>query len=603
MPERVQHDAPSRFRAGKGTIMNYARGFATGASLLLSLCLPTMAIASPVLLSIDVEESWDDAALRKVDLKVPATYFFTGQFAREHPEVIADLSKKGNSIGSHSFSHPHFNSLTTEAVRQEITASRNLLESIAGKPVTWFRAPFLEYDDRLMRALKEAGYQGDSSDKDSWAHQDTIYELPVSNFEDSSLIASDYDMLEENHFSGKQFRDTLLKMYREKQMNGKPFVVLLHPSICSKEAGALKEFIDMVGRAGGSFCTVEEYLAEFRQHRPSRRAVWIDSSTNTESPEKLAAELKELGATDVFLKATDRNGMSYFNPDRRTDRFRNMTAALKSRGMKVHAWISALADRKAVAKHPEWGMIDKGGRRSESWISPVNPQATARLSRTIRTLSSKYRIDGICMDNLAYPDAEFDYTPAIVEAYAKQRHLVHLPKLTELMNDEYTSWCEWRSTVIADLAGRLSKVARRAGNGRIECSIILPGNSAINYRTPETTGQNVGLLAKHIDMVVADIPLAGQEKKIGIIPLQALALHNQAGEKPVVYRLNETAAPQQVTDEIRSGAAGKLSKGGDGISLLHKGASVSMEKIRQVFAGSSNSHSADLVRRSEEIRR
>ena len=583
--------------------MSYARGVATGAALLLSLCRPAMAGASPVILSIDVEESWDDKALRKIDLKVPATYFFTGQFATEHPEVIADLSKKGNTIGSHSYSHPHFNSLSPDAIRQEISASRNLLESIAGKPVIWFRAPFLEYDDRLMRALKEAGYQGDSSDKDSWARQDTIYELPVSNFEDSSLIASDYDMLEENHFSGRQFRDTLLKMYREKQKNGKPFVVLLHPSVCSKEAGALKEFIDMVGRSGGRFCSAEEYLAEFRQHRPSRRAVWIDATTCAESPEKLANELKALGTTDIFLKATDREGTTYFNPESRTDRFRLMVETLRSRGMKVHAWISALADRNAVEKHPEWSMIEKNGKRSDSWISPVNKAAIGHLSGTIRTLAANYRIDGICMDNFSYPDAEFDYTPAIVEAYAKQRHLDHLPKLEELMNDEYTSWCEWRSTVIADLAGRLSKVARRAGNGRIECSVILPGNSAINYRTPETTGQNVGLLAERIDMIVADIPLTGQENVISTIPLQALALHNQAGEKPVMFRLNESTAPLQVTDQIRSGAAGKLSKGSDGISLLHAGASVSMEKVRQVFAGSSNSHSADLVRRSEEKRR
>ncbi len=571
--------------------------------MLLSLCRATTSGASPVILSLDVEESWDDQALRKVDLKVPATYFFTGEFAREHPEVVADLARRGNTVGSHSYSHPHFNSLGEEALRNEVNASKSLLESIAGKPVTWFRAPFLEYDQRLMRALREAGYQGDSSDKDSWAHQDTIYELPISNFEDSSLIASDYDMIEEGRFNGSQFKEALLKMYREKEKSGEPLVVLLHPSFCSKEAGALGEFIDEVKRSGGRFCTVEEYLAEFRQHRPSKRAVWIDASANAGSPEKLAGEIRALGATDVFLKATDRDGTLYFNPNGSSDRFGKLVAAFKSRGLKVHGWISALADRKAAARHPEWAMIDKYGRRSEGWLSPASPQAMAHLEKTVRTLSANYRIDGICMENLSYPDAEFDYTPAIAEAYAKQRHLGHVPKLEELMNDEYTSWCQWRSTVIANLAGKLARAARHPGRGRIETSIILPGDSAINFRTPETTGQNVGLLVRHIDMVVADIPLAGQQGGIGSLPLQALALHNRAGEKPVLYRLNETAGQGPVTDELRSGAAGKLSTGSDGISLLQAGASMSTEKVRQVFAGSSNARSNELAGRSAKRHR
>ncbi|NTU68617.1 MAG: polysaccharide deacetylase family protein [Chlorobiaceae bacterium] len=590
MSERLNNDGKAGNASTASTMMNYARGLATGAAMLLSLCRPAAAGASPVILSLDVEEPGDDRALRKLDLKVPATYFITGQFATEHPEAVAELSKRGNTIGSHSFSHPHFNRLTEQAARNEVVASRQLLESISGKPVTWFRAPFLEYDDRLMRTLRDAGYQGDSSDKDSWARQDTMYELPISNFEDSSLIASDYDMLDEEHFTGPQFRDALVRMYREKQKSGEPLVILLHPSVCVKEAGALHEFIDTVGKSGGSFCTVEGYLAGFRQHLPSRRAVWLDASTNGQAPEKIAKKVKELGATDVFLKATDGEGTRYFNRNSRTDRFGNMVAAFRAKGLKVHAWISALADRKAVEKHPAWGMIDKEGKRSARWISPVNPKAVEHLSGTIRTLVAGYRLDGICMDNLAYPDAGFDYTPAIIESYAKNRHLGHLPKLPELMNDEYTTWCQWRSTVVADLAGKLGKVAKRAGKGRIECSMIIPGNSAINYRTPETTGQHVGQLAQRIDMVVADIPLAGQEGRLDIIPLLALSLHNQAGGKPVMFRLNEITGPQPVSDEIRKGAAGQLSKGSDGISLLDTGDSVNTEKVKQVFAGSSSNH-------------
>ena len=563
--------------------MKYTRAIAAGAALLLSLCRPALSGASPVILSLDVEEPGDDQALRRLDLKIPATYFITGQFATDHPEAVAALSNNDNTIGSHSFNHPHFNSLSPEAVRNEVTSSKNLLESITGKKVTWFRAPYLEYDDRLMQSLRDAGYKGDSSDKDSWANQATVLELPISNFEDSSLIASDYDMLEEEHYTGRQFRDALMKMYREKDKSGAPLVVLLHPSISSREAGALHEFIDMVRRSGGEFFSIDGYLAGFREHHPVRKAVWIDPSDSGPAPEMLARDLSARRVTEVFLKATDKEGNRYYGGRTGTDRYGKLVAALKFRGLKVHAWISTLADRKALEKHPEWGMIAKDGTRSDRWMSPGNPEVTAYLSRTIRTLAATYRIDGICMDNLAYPDAEFDYTPAIVEAYAKHENIGHLPKLEELMNDDYTSWCAWRSTVIANLAGRLRNTAKHVGKGPIECSAIIPGNTAGNYRIPETSGQNVGLLCQHIDLVVADIPLGSKDANLYSLPLNAFAMHIRAGGKPVLYRLNDTASPQPVSDEVRAEAAGKLATGSDGVSLLPHDTSTGRQRLGKVF--------------------
>jgi peptidoglycan/xylan/chitin deacetylase (PgdA/CDA1 family) len=566
--------------------MNYAVAFAAGAALCLSLWRPVEVSASPVLLSLDVEEPGDDQALRRLDIRVPATYFITGQFAEEHREVVAALSKSGNTIGSHSYDHPHFKSLDPVAIDREITASKNLLESITGKPVAWFRAPYLEYDQRVLNSLRDNGFIGDSSDKDAWASQDLLFEIPISNFLDSSKIASDYDLLEESHYTGKQFEAALIKMYEEKAPSGEPLVILLHPSVSSKQSEALKSFIDTVRRAGGEFVTFDGYMAAVHQHRPIHRAVWLDMSRGVRNPAATAASLSGLGATDVFLMATDARGDRFYGDRKGHDSFGRTVALLRSKGLKVHAWISALADRKAIGKHPEWSMVAKDGTRSTEWMSPANPEVVAYLARTVKTLIKSYRLDGVCMDNLAYPNAEYDYSPLIIESYAKHEKLGRLPGLTELMNDDYTSWCSWRSSVIADLAGNIGNVVRRAGKGRVTFSSIVPGNSAINFREPEITGQNVELLGRSFDFLVADLPLSTRNGEMEKIPQKLLSLHLRAGKRPLWFRLIEPADPASMTPETITDAAAKLAKGSDGIGILTSVPTGNEAKIRQLFAGS-----------------
>jgi peptidoglycan/xylan/chitin deacetylase (PgdA/CDA1 family) len=564
--------------------MKFACAITAGLLLFISLWRPAEVSASPVLLSFDVEEPGDELALRRLDVKVPATYFITGAFAENHRELVAALSKGDNTIGSHSYNHPHFRSLAPDSIRQELALSKQLIESISGKPVEWFRAPYLEYDERVLQSLRETGYLGDSSDKDSWADQAVIFEMPISNFRDSSLIASDYDMLEEGHDSGSQFRDTLRKMYFEKARNGQPLVVLLHPSVCSKQIESLNEFISSVRKSGATFMSLDGYLSSLQQHRPLRRAAWLDAE-NPGNPASTAEALSRLGTTDVFLMATDASGKSCFsNPDGR-DRFGRTVASLKSKGVKVHAWISVLADRKALEQHPEWGMISKTGTRSTEWMSPAIPEVVRHVAATMRRLMKEYQLDGICMDNLAFPNAEFDYLPEIVKAYAQHEKLNHLPPLTELMNDDYTSWCEWRSTVIADLAGKLRKAAMPAGKHRVEFSTVVPGNSAINYREPEITGQNVALLSQSVDLIIADMP-SNQEADTEKIALKRLALQVRAGDKPVLFRLSESADHRASTHETLSMPAGKLAKGSDGVTLLPRSSQGALENFRQMFAGS-----------------
>ena len=66
------------------------------------------------------------------------------------PDIIA--------IGSHAVSHPRLSPLDEASIREEVTRSKAILETIIGKPVTQLAFPYGDHDDRVVRICTEAGY-------------------------------------------------------------------------------------------------------------------------------------------------------------------------------------------------------------------------------------------------------------------------------------------------------------------------------------------------------------------------------------------------------------------------------------------------------------
>ncbi len=531
-------------------------------ALWLNLLHSTVLLASPVLLSFDVEDAADESALRKLNTSVPATYFITGSFALTHKALVESLAKAGNTIGSHSFSHPHFKSLDAKAITEELANSKNLLESISGKPVFWFRAPYLEYDSRVMETLKALGYRGESSDKDSWANQDVIYEMPISNLMDGSMIASDYDMIEEQKYSSHQFEDSLRNMYLEKEEGQQPLVILLHPRIVAKYPEALKGFIKFVSKRNARFLSFENYRDEVQRPHASYLAAWLNLGHGVRNPDSLASMFDGTAVTDVFLMAKDEKGNRYYGDGNNGDLFGKTLLLLKSRGLKVHAWISALADTKALEKHPDWAMTAKDGKRSTEWMSPANPEVASYTAETVKTLLRAYNLDGVCLDNLAYPNAKYDYSQEIFKAFRKKNHIAHQPSLSDLMNDDYTSWCIWRSQIIADFAGKIRETVKHEGKVHVELSSIVAGDTAINYRQPEISGQNIAMLDMNNDFLISDMALSGKEGESNKAMLELFAIRFRAGLSPIMVRVRNSAEAGKAStisvtlDEIKNGSDG-----------------------------------------------
>jgi peptidoglycan/xylan/chitin deacetylase (PgdA/CDA1 family) len=90
---------------------------------------------------------------------VAATFFVTGDFARDHSSAVSALASDGFVIGNHTMSHPHPTQITAETLSAEISSDESLLRSLIGRSTRpWFRYPYGEWNDTTQRTIHGLGY-------------------------------------------------------------------------------------------------------------------------------------------------------------------------------------------------------------------------------------------------------------------------------------------------------------------------------------------------------------------------------------------------------------------------------------------------------------
>jgi len=95
------------------------------------------------------------------ELRVPSTFFTTGEIAQRFPEAVESIVRAGHELGSHGMWHRRFTTLDEPVARLEIEQSADILRAFA--PVASFRAPNLSFPDRYVPLLRDAGFRLDSS--------------------------------------------------------------------------------------------------------------------------------------------------------------------------------------------------------------------------------------------------------------------------------------------------------------------------------------------------------------------------------------------------------------------------------------------------------
>ncbi|MBX9948998.1 MAG: polysaccharide deacetylase family protein [Candidatus Obscuribacterales bacterium] len=103
---------------------------------------------------------------------VKATFFVIGEQVEMHEDLLLEVSKRGHSIGNHTYSHKFLPLLTTKKLEREILSTNKRIEEITGKSPKLFRPPFGIVDKKAHDLLKEQGMKTVywSAFSEDWRH-------------------------------------------------------------------------------------------------------------------------------------------------------------------------------------------------------------------------------------------------------------------------------------------------------------------------------------------------------------------------------------------------------------------------------------------------
>ena len=115
--------------------------------------------------------TFDDSNVSDIEIALPglmargltASFFvLTGRLGRRGSLGRADVAEmfaRGMGVGSHGVDHRDLTALAAERLADELAPSRVILEEICGAPVRGFAIPFGRYNRRVLRAVREAGFE------------------------------------------------------------------------------------------------------------------------------------------------------------------------------------------------------------------------------------------------------------------------------------------------------------------------------------------------------------------------------------------------------------------------------------------------------------
>jgi peptidoglycan-N-acetylglucosamine deacetylase len=89
------------------------------------------------------------------DRRVKATFFMCGLSAQRHPDIVRAVASEGHVIGGHTWHHLAVRAFSEDEWRTEIDRTHELLTSLTGQPVRYFRPPYMSIDRSAFPELQK----------------------------------------------------------------------------------------------------------------------------------------------------------------------------------------------------------------------------------------------------------------------------------------------------------------------------------------------------------------------------------------------------------------------------------------------------------------
>ena len=95
-----------------------------------------------------------------------ATFFITGQYAEDYPDIVKNIYKEGHEIGCHGYSHEFIYNQSPEVFREETIRAKTILFDLINSEINGYRAASWSITKDSLWALdiiSNAGFTYDSS--------------------------------------------------------------------------------------------------------------------------------------------------------------------------------------------------------------------------------------------------------------------------------------------------------------------------------------------------------------------------------------------------------------------------------------------------------
>lgn len=93
----------------------------------------------------------------KKDIKI--TFFVSGRWAENNPEVLKQIHDKGHEIGNHGYSHRMHSKICWKENYDEIKSTHDIINNILGIHMNYFAPPAGDFSETTLQVASELGYK------------------------------------------------------------------------------------------------------------------------------------------------------------------------------------------------------------------------------------------------------------------------------------------------------------------------------------------------------------------------------------------------------------------------------------------------------------
>jgi polysaccharide deacetylase family sporulation protein PdaB len=126
-------------------------------------CVDTKSSDGTKYASISFDAAWGaDDTIQILDIldkyNVKATFFMTGGWVSQYPDMVKEIYKRGHDLGNHSENHKQMSKLSVSQQKDEIQKVTDKVNELTGYHMFLFRPPYGDYNSTLITTVYSCNY-------------------------------------------------------------------------------------------------------------------------------------------------------------------------------------------------------------------------------------------------------------------------------------------------------------------------------------------------------------------------------------------------------------------------------------------------------------